>query len=274
MDAFRDFAPQAVVSDAEPWTHAIAKYHRIPRISFDHFGVLAHCRPEMRWIDRLLTYRDVWVYRRLIGRPERVLVSSFYDAPAIREGVRVVPTLLRREVLEVRPADGEHILAYFNKGMHLFTKRIEQALRGLDCPVLVYGTRRLGTEGNLQFRPRGNRAFLEALASCRAVVSTAGNQLVGEAVHYGKPMLVIPEDCVEQRVNAKAIEQNGFGVQVSQRRVTTAVVREFLRRADEFRTNLNNAGRDGLHDAIDALEGFLRELTGESTQDRRSHSVA
>lgn len=271
-DAFDDFRPDVVISDAEPWTHRVAKQKQIPRIGFDHFGVMAYCRPPMRWVDRLISFRDVKMYRWLMGQPERVLVSSFYAAPARRPGVAVIGTLLRDEVFQVAAERGAHLLAYFNKGVHLFSKRIEWALRALDCPVRVYGTRRIGSVGNLEFRPLGNFPFLSDLASCRAVISTAGNQLVGEALHFGKPMLVMPEDCVEQRVNALGLERLGIGRQVSQFRVTPEIIREFLGNEPQYLQNIERAARDGRREAVATLERFLHEL-GDEQATRKIASV-
>lgn len=265
MDTIRGFAADAAISDAEPWTHRAAARLGVPRIGFDHFGVMVHCRPEMGRLDRLRSLRDAWVYRLLMGIPDRAIVSSFYDAPprrAARGRVRTIGTLLRRDVFDFEPSVGEHLLAYFNKGVHLFSSRIERALRVLDVPVRVYGTRRLGVDGNLEYRPPGNRPFLADLASCRAVISTAGNQLVGEALHYGKPMLVTPEDCVEQRVNARAVERLGIGVQVALRRFTADAVRAFLARGDEFRADLDGVRRDSRREALETLETLLAALTG------------
>jgi uncharacterized protein (TIGR00661 family) len=100
-DTLRDFGAQVVVADCEPWTHHAAARLGIPRIGFDHYSILVYCRPPMRWSDRIPIRRDIWVYRRLMGQPERIIVSSFYDAPARRPGVRFVGTLLRPEVFEV-----------------------------------------------------------------------------------------------------------------------------------------------------------------------------
>ena len=273
-DVMREFQPHVVVSDAEAWTHRVARDLRIPRIGFDHFGILAHCRAPMRFVDRIISYRDAWVYRQLVGQPDRVLVSSFYDAPPRRAGVKLIPTLLREEVFTASASRGEHMLAYFNKGEHLFSKHIAGALQSLNCPVLVYGTKRLGSEGNLEFRPRGNRAFLEALASCRAVISTAGNQLVGEALHFGKPMLVIPEDCVEQRLNASAVERLGIGMQIGQRRISPAVLQSFLAREQEFRANVEKLSRNGQKEALAALEQFFAELADPKDAGGAKTSVA
>lgn len=272
--ALREFRADLAICDAEPWTHRAARRLGIPRIAFDHFGVMAYCRPDMRWVDRIIGCRDVFLYRWLMQQPERVLVSSFYDAPARRAGVKHVMTLLRDAVYQTRASEGEHLLAYFNKGEHLFSQRVEQELRATGLPVRVYGVGRVGASGSLEYRLSSNVPFLEDLAACRAVISTAGNQLVGEALHFGKPMLVMPEDCVEQRVNARAVERLGIGRQVSQTHFTCQAVLDFLDDEAAFRSNIARLGGDGRAEAVAAIEQFAIELKGAVTTEHVSSQVA
>lgn len=264
VEQVRDFRPDVVISDAEPWTHRAARRLRIPRIGFDHFGIMAYCRPPMPWADRLLSLRDVFVYRRLMGRPERVIVSSFYDAPPRYPGVKVIGPLLRSAVLQTPARSGNYLLAYFNNGEHQLTPSVEAALRAAPLRTLVYGTPRRGADGNLDFRPPSNLPFLEDLAGCRGVISTAGNQLVGEALHFGKPMLVMPEDCVEQRLNGAAVERMGIGMQTTFRRFRVEHIQRFLAGEAEYHAAIARCRRDGRREAIEAIEQFLDELAGRS----------
>ncbi len=273
-DEVRRFRPEVAISDAELWTHRIAARLGISRVGFDHYGILVHCRPAMRWVDRIMSYRDVFLYRLLMGKPDRIVVSSFYAAPPAREGVRMVGPLLRPEVFEMTPVQGEHILAYLNRGADLFAGRIESVLREVDAPVLVYGTGRTGRDGNLEYRPRGNREFLHSLATCRSVISTAGNQLVGEAMHFGKPLLVMPEDSVEQRVNATAIEQMNIGMQISRHAISSATVRRFLNQEERFRENLRRFARDGRVEALMEFDTFFEEILGRAVLPEPALSVA
>jgi len=263
LDAVRDFRPDVIISDAEPYTHRVGRRLHIPRIGFDHFGVMAYCKPPLPFGDRLLSRRDVLVYKALMGQPQRVIVSSFYDAPPARRGVCVVGPMLRPQVLNLQPKRGGYILVYLNNGAHQFTPRVEAALRGLDCRVLVYGTQRQGSLANLDFRPPSNLPFIEDLAGCRAVISTAGNQLVGEALHLGKPMLVMPEDCVEQRLNGSELERMGIGMRIAQRALTTAVIQRFLTNEDLYLQQVRRHRRDGRAEALTAIERFIAELTGQ-----------
>jgi len=262
-ETLRRFRPDVVVSDSEPWTHHAARRLEIPRISFDHFGVLVYCRWPMRMLDRVICWLEAGAYRKLMGRPQRVVVASFYDAPPRRPGVRVVGPVLREQVRKTTPSPGEYLLVYFSNGEKHYTEPMHRTLGELGLPVRVYGTGREGREGNLQFFPPSNTQFVEDLAGCRAVFSTAGNQLISEAMHFGKPLLLMPEDSLEQRLNAATVERLGYGRHLSRRDVAADVIGEFLIGGDRFAANLRAAAtRDGGAEAVEAIEQYARELTG------------
>lgn len=191
---------ELVISDSEAWTHRAARRLGLPRISFDHVGILAYCKPHFPpdlWAPGM---RDAFGYRALMGVPERILISSFYAAEPAYPGMRIVGPMLRDEVLAARPKRGDYLLCYFNKGEHQYQAHIDRALRLLDLPVVIYGTPYVGKVDNLDFRAPGNAAFVRDLAGCRALLGTAGNQSTGEAIHFGKPILALPEDAFEQRL--------------------------------------------------------------------------
>ncbi len=269
-DVMLDFSPDVVISDAEAWTHQVANHLRIPRISVDHIGIMAYCKPKVQWQDWLEANFDSLVYRTLMGAPERIIVSSFYDAPPRRPGVRLVGTMVRPEVREVSPSEGEHLLVYFNKGKWQLKPRILQALEQVGCEVRIYGHTKRGREGNLTFLPMSNLPFLEDLASCRAVICTAGNQLMGETIHLRKPVLVIPERCVEQRMNAGGVQRLGIGMATTAKQLSAKLIKSFLARRDEFVANMERFDRDGLEEAVTAIETFMAELTTPTPAAKRT----
>jgi len=260
IDMVRDAQPDVGICDADPWTHQACRALGIPRIGFDHFGVLAYCRPLLAWPDRLRAWRDILAYRVLMGRPARVLVSSFF-APETPEGVRVVGPLLRDSVRSRCGERGEHLLVYFNQGVAQLTPRIEAELRALRMPVVIYGAEAARDDGDLVYRRTCPVAFVDDLARCRAVLSTAGNQLVGEAMHLGKPMLVVPEDTVEQRMNAAAIQRLGLGESIAMRDLDAVRIRRFFTGADGYAERARAQRVDGRSEAVFALETWARELS-------------
>ncbi len=273
-DAMADFRPDVVISDAEPWTHRVARHLGIPRIGFDHFGVMVYCKPPIPFRDRVRSRRDVLVYRFLMGRPERIIVSSFYDCKPRWSSVRVIGPLLRDEVLNAQPMRGEHLLVYFNKGQYQFTPEVEAALHAANLPILIYGTPRRGIDRKLHFKPMSNMPFVEDMATCRAIISTAGNQLVGEAVHLGKPMLVMPEACVEQRLNGTSLSRMGLGMMLDPDELSADRIHSFLANEAMYLENIRAAVRNGRREAVETIEQFIRELTREPQEERIPVDVA
>jgi uncharacterized protein (TIGR00661 family) len=259
-EVVEDFAPDVILSDAEAWTHHVAAHLNIPRISFDHIGILAYCRTPIEWADRLEALIDTTCYKILTGQPDRVIVSSFYPVPPKSTNVAFVGPLPRQAVRELTPTAGEHLLVYFNRGDDQLNPMILEALAGAGCPVRVYGSSRRGRQGPITFLPTSNLPFLEDLASCRAVLSTAGNQLVGEAIYLGKPVLVMPERCVEQRLNAAAVERLGIGMRIRPRELAAHRIRDFLDRGAEYSRAIRANVRDGLKEALAAIDRFIHEL--------------
>jgi len=203
-----------------------------------------------------------------MGIPERILISSFYSAEPAFPGVQVVGPMLRDIVVRTKAAhDGpgnQFLLAYFNKGEHQYRPNIDRALRLLDRSVVVYGTPFRGRSENLDFRAPCNDGFVRDLAQCKAVISTAGNQLIGEAIHLGKPILAMPEEAFEQRLNASMIERMGVGMRADRQNLSPSDVDRFLGRHDWYRGNMREHARDGRADAIRTLQRFIREIEAES----------
>lgn len=261
------FAPDLVISDSEAWTHRYARSRGIPRIGFDHVGIMAfcHCRfaPEDWWRGR----RDALGYRAFMGEPDRVLVSSFYPAEPRSPGVRVVGPILRESVLAARPHRGDYLLAYLNKGTHQYTTALDTVLRASGENVVVYGTGRRGRDGRLSFKAPSHEGFVRDLAGAKGVVATAGNQLLGEAIYLGKPVLALPEDVVEQRLNARAVVDLGVGAQADLARPSLTDIGGFLANLDAYAAATRRHRRDGRGEASAALKRFLHELnTGRRTE--------
>jgi hypothetical protein len=73
-------------------------------------------------------------------------------------------------------------------------------------------------------------------------------------------MLVVPERCVEQRLNAAAVERLGIGVRLTWRTLDAERVRRFLANCDEYRHSPAFHNPDGLKPSLEALHDFLGEL--------------
>jgi uncharacterized protein (TIGR00661 family) len=269
---------ELVISDSETWTHRAAIKLKLPRIGYDHIGIIAYCKPHFPAELRLLGMRDAVIYRALMGVPDRILISSFYPAEPAFDHVELVGPMLREEVQREKAnssGDGEdYLLAYFNKGEHQYVPAIDRALRLLDRPVVVYGTPYRGPVDNLDFRAPSNPGFVRDLARCRAVMSTAGSQLIGEAIHFGKPILALPEEAFEQRLNAHMIERMGVGMRGDRTTLTPSDIDRFMGNYDYYRSNMVDHAVDGREAAIETLHRFIGELAEPKARRRKRGGAA
>jgi len=150
-----------------------------------------------------------------IGAQDK-LALSFHNMPDDDEaGVSVVPPLLRREVLECKPTDGDYLHGYMvNAG---FGRSITEWHRQhADVPLRFFWDKKgadteTWVDKNLMFHQIDDNAFLKSLAGCRAYATTAGFESVCEAMYLGKPMLLVPAH-IEQDCNAHDAALCGAGV--------------------------------------------------------------
>jgi uncharacterized protein (TIGR00661 family) len=272
---FRARDIELVISDSEAWTHRAARRLGIPRIGFDHIGVIAYCKPhfppELAWRG----WRDGWGYRQLMGLPDRTILSSFYPAQPLAASTRMVGSILRPEVLQVAPTSGSHLVAYFNRGHLQFSAHLERTLMQIDTPVIIYGTPYRGRSQNLTFKPIDPIGFMADVAASHAVISTAGNQLIGELLHLRKPILALPEEVFEQQLNAWTVERMGIGRAASLTRLTVDDIEVFLGDVPACAARMEGYATDGLGDALSALRQFIDELgCRDQAKMRRTFSSA
>ncbi len=263
------FRPDIVISDSESWSHRLARARRIPRISVDHVGVMAYCSPDFPSGDLLAAQRDRYGYLGMMGVPDYAIVSSFYPAPARYDNVRVVGPILRQIVRDARPRAGAHLMAYFNKGEFQFNDGMAQALQACGRPVIAYGTPYRGQDGNVLYKAPSQQGFVDDMANSAAVMATAGHQLASECLWLRKPMLLLPEDAVEQRLNAHMVCKMGLGEQASLNELTGYDIQRFLRHIPRFAQGLEQHRRDGGEEAWTALQhAIARSLSKRRVRPR------
>lgn len=250
--------PDLVIADFEPLLPRAAKSLGIPFLSLthQHFLLTYDLRSLPLWLRMHTLYMRGVVAAYYQGQRESV-VSSFYFPP-LRPGVRGVTqvgVMLRAGIRNNRPADDGHLLVYLRRfaGKGLLT-----ALETTRRPVKVYGLGAHPPHRNLVFREIDESRFLSDLATCSALISTAGNQLVGEALYWRKPVLALPEaGNYEQFINAHFLRQSGGGDWCPLERVDQDVLSLFLRRLGTFRKNIDPERLDGLPATLGVIERFL-----------------
>jgi uncharacterized protein (TIGR00661 family) len=260
FDLIRDFKPELVISDFESWTYVYGQTHRLPILSIDNMQIINRCThgPEI-----LEGYRaDFEVTKAFIKGKlpfcKHYLITTFFYPEIRKERTTLVPPILRPEILEASPSQGEHLLVYqTGEGYTTLLETLHKS--GLECRI--YGMRRNITEeqveGNLRFRPFSERVFIDDLASCRGVIAGGGFTTMSEAVYLRKPMLAVPVDHqFEQVMNARYLEQLGYG-RYAKNLDDSAMIRAFLEAIPGCQERLAGYQQDGNRKLFEALDALL-----------------
>lgn len=166
-----------------------------------------------------------------------------------------IGVLLRPEIVAARPIEQGHVLVYLRR---FADENVMASLESLNRDVRVYGLGARSPRGRIQFRPVSDEAFLEDLRSCDALISNAGNQLVGEAMFLGKPVLAIPEqNNFEQYINAHFVRQSNAGDWLENRDVSPQTLGRFMNRLDEYREGIDRRRLYGNPQALAAIQNHL-----------------
>ncbi len=171
--------------------------------------------PRGKRLDRNLLKLNTWVTS---FRATKKLALSFRPLPD-QPGKKtwVVPPLLREQVLEMQPEEGDYMLAYIlNDGYR--TEIMQWHQHHQDIPVHFFSDARQDIEQekvgeNITWHRIDDMKFLEYMNKCKAFASTAGFESVCEAMYLGKPIMMVPtKGHFEQECNAIDARKAGAGI--------------------------------------------------------------
>jgi uncharacterized protein (TIGR00661 family) len=258
--SFEEHDPDLVITDFEAFSPRAARRIGVPVISLNHQQVLTETNYLLPARYRLAS----WLTKSVISciaprRPEHVLLTSFFF-PDLKhpERATLVPPILRSAVRSRTPETRDHVLVYYNQTDG--TGHVPQALREVDASFIAYNFDPPddGHYDNVTFKEPSLEGFLRDLATSRAVICTAGFTLMSEALHLGKPLLVVPNGGVfEQALNALMLWREGLGRAVLGEPLSSQAIRDFLVQAPAYRARLADWRTCGNDDAVACIERFL-----------------
>ena len=250
------------------------RWRKSSTVWFDHqHSLLVNDLSQLSWRLRWKAWALAPSVHLFYRRQRRTIVSSFYQPP-LKPHVRSVTqtgTLLRPEILRSRPVAGETVLVYMRRFLH---DNLLDALRRCGRPVKIYGLEPRPPLEEIEFCQVDERNFLQDLTDCYAVVSNAGNQLVGEALYLKKPFLALPEaGNFEQAINAHFVRESGGGDWIPCQQLDAAVLQRFLDRVPVYRTQIRSESVVGNSKALEAIGAELTAIQG-STATSHAHQAA
>lgn len=219
----RQLQPDLVVTDGDaPSLHAAA-LARIPSIAIGHGLLFAHCRLPItlplraRMHAALNAASASWVANRII-------VVHFGELEPFDPRAVVARPDPRPELFEGDTSRGDALLVYAGQAdLSDYVRELHQRGHRLR----VFGRAEHLPDGVRLERPEVER-FADALRSCCGVVATAGSNLIGESIALGRPMLLLPPaQMIEQELNARLAERDGFAIAASAEELDVPAIKRF-----------------------------------------------
>ena len=254
----RDQQPDLIISDFEPSLPRAARRLGRPFLSFDHQHFLtAFDLSSLPW-SLWLKAKSIAATIDLFYSGQRETIISSFFSPPLRpglSGITSVGVMLRRELQYAIPADEGHLLVYLRR---FAPPRLMEALHRCHREVFIYGLGERPRDGNLRYYEVNESGFLDDLINCHAIVSNAGNQLVGEALSLRKPVLAIPEEGnFEQSVNGHFLEQSGYGISRDSKNFENEYLKTFFELVPVIRERIDPDSVVGNSAAINAIRRHL-----------------
>jgi uncharacterized protein (TIGR00661 family) len=191
---------------------------KIPMICIAHQYLLLHPRfvfPENSRINKFIINLNSHITSWLAAKR---LALSFREMESAHDPeITVVPPLIRGEVLDLKSTCGDFFLVYMTHHS-MSEKIIEWHLSHPDISLHCFWDNAAADEvfqydETLTFHRINSEKYLNKLASCKALVTTAGFESVCEAMYLGKPVMMVPvPNHFEQECNALDGVISGAGV--------------------------------------------------------------
>ena len=244
-----------VITDFEPLTCHIGHKRRLPVISIDNQHCLTNAVVSYPRQYRADAAAAKLVTKLMTPRANAYLVISFFSAPIRKRNTFLFPPLLRQQVLDSAPTQGEHVLVYVTSPAPSLAK----LLTSVRCRFIAYGFGREGTEANITYKKPSLDGFFSDLVSARAVIANSGFSLVTEALHLAKPYLAVPvSHQFEQIFNAYWLQKSGYGAYWDE--LNKEQVESFLYNLPQYRDSLADYPRQGNQALFQKLDRLIHDF--------------
>ena len=259
-DLIHAFGPDVCMTDLEYFVPRAAERCDLPCLSLGHQHVITCCKhknlPGNMWWD---TFLQGLTPKYLFRPTEANLIVSFYQPPVLkRYKARVVPPILRDQVLAATPSDEGHVVVYQSNSTS--PELISFLKKATKRTCYVFGYRQEeGQDGNVVYMKKSEDGFLRLLAGCAYVIQGGSHTLMTESLYLGKPVLTIPlKGMVEQRYNAWYLEKLGYGMQADMEKLSPDLLLRFEAKLDQFKSAIAQGHFCGNDIVFGLVDNFIR----------------
>lgn len=253
MKLIKEFKPEVLISDFEPFTHLVSRLYQIPLISIDNMHVMTNCKIKIpkRYYKDYLAARVI--VKSFVSKADYFLINTFFYPKVKKKNTYLFPPILRPEILKAKTLKGNHIMVYQTSKTD---KRLMKSLSKIDEKFIVYNFDYDKKLKNVILKKFDEKEFVDDLASCKAFIVNGGFTAISEAVYLGKPVLSVPiKKQFEQILNAIFIDELGYGE--FHKKLKVKSIEKFISNIDDYRKNLKKYKKEDNKRILKKLDSIL-----------------
>ena len=242
------------ITDFEPVVPRVAAKMSLPLVSIDNQHYFLRKQQQLPLFLKTYCFFASIYLRWLVPAAKLAVICAFHeDKDDSRGRFRMVRPIIREKIIQKAVTKKDHILIYIKP--HMLIKVLSVLRQIKDQQFIVYGVAQFANNNNIVFKDVSDDEFISDLASCKGVVCSAGNQLIGECVYLGKPLLVLPmANQHEQTINAFYVKKEKFGESCVLQDFSVERLQRFLNTS----YSRAEAGTNGADQVMTLLQPFLQ----------------
>lgn len=274
--------PDLIISDFEPYVLKIGPKQGIPTISIDHQQMFTECElPQFKSpIKKLKIFTYKIFILLLASYPDKKVISSFYEfKPKQSSGAVFVGPYISEKIAK-QPVTNENRMTVYLKEPYYVYKLLNELklIRNIEFEIFANWKlleRRPADMSNVKMCDIDQDRFIKSLASSMALITTAGNQVIGEAIFLGKPVFAFPKlNDIEQEINATGLADSGCGDAFDLVNLNVRHLIDFIKELPNYRTNINHFKKahlnyDGTLKTLYQIESVLNKAPDEVVEQSR-----
>jgi len=257
-----DFA----ISDFEPFLPRAAKSKKLNFITIDNQHRLLWEKIKARHIP----FKHIPSYIVTLGLvfsihplSRKCIITSVFQ-PELRKkkvrGTEIIVTgpLIRKEIedLKNQVKKQDFVLVYVKP---VLEKAVIPVLKKVNHKFIMYvsNPRKYKKNKNLKYKRHSHTGFAKDMARCKTVISSAGEQLMSEALYLGKPLFLMPEvGTFEQTLNGRSVKNAYVGDYKDITRVKKEHITRFLKNLEFYEKNIKKMK---IRNSIDKIMKIIYE---------------
>lgn len=250
----KNFKPDIILNDFEPYLPWVSKRNNIPQISIDNINSMLRTDANFENFPWHLKQAAKLTTKLFSPHSDYFFIPSFFDAKTNVENASLVKPLISSQFFKYKNTSSKnnHFLVYQTTNSN---SKLINELKQVNDKFLVYGFNKNEVDKNLEFKEFSKEGFLEDLVNSKGVIMNGSFSLMNEAIYLNKPVLSEPiKNYYEQNLNAHYLEKLGLGIHSD--KITKEQIDFFKNSLNVYEDNMKNI-------KFDNNQGFFKELNNK-----------